>query len=334
MKPDPMKPDYVLIVGQGRSGTNWLLDLLDLSSQTYCRNEANKLTPSPLTQLPSATVRTALGAEFAQEWDNAITAASMRMGERDRLNLEHKFYKHQPRLPGGLFLVSGKRRRQWLSVLNPELSQSDWAVPNWLLDLQKLKQALPVFKLNQVPGWASWVLQNRPEVLVIHIVRHPGGFLHSWKSRYSTTQEPDQVKQDNNQRLQRVAELDADWRPLVDHVNAMTIDESELWYWRYTSETIDSVGAGRSNYMRIIYEDLVSDPVVVTKLLYQKCQLPWTDEIEQKVVQGSSQSSSIASTWQSKLSAEQLDAIKRVVDGSFVCHWWENYDHLRLLSVV
>jgi hypothetical protein len=329
-----MRPDYVLIVGQGRSGTNWLLDLLDLSTQTYCRNEANKLPPSPLTELPSATVRNTLEPEFAQAWDSAIAAAAMRMGDRDRLNLEHKFYIHQPRVPGGLFLLAGRQRRQWLTSLNPEFRQLDWAVPSWLLDLQKLKQALPVFKLNQVPGWASWVLQNRPNVLVIHIVRHPGGFLHSWKSRYSKTQDPEQLKQDNHQRLHRVAEFDTHWRSLLNHIDTMTVDESELWYWRYTSETIDSTGAGHSNYVRVIYEDLVSDPVAVTKLLYQKCQLPWTDEIEQKVVQGSSQSSSIASTWQSKLSADQLDAIKRVVDGSFVCHWWENYDHLRLLSVV
>jgi hypothetical protein len=328
-----MRPSYVLIVGQGRSGTNWLLDLLDLSSQTYCRNEANKLPPSPLAQLPSATVRTAFGPEFEQEWDSAIAAAAVRMGERDRSNLAHKFYMQHPHPPGGLFLMAGKRRRQLLSLLNPEFRQLDWAAPSWLLDLQKLKQAIAVFKLNQVPGWASWVLQNRPEVLVIHIVRHPGGFLHSWESRYSKTQEPEQLRQENNQRLHRVAEFDSPWRPLINHVDAMSIDESELWYWRYTSETIDAVGSGRANYVRVIYEDLVSDPVAVTKLLYQKCQLPWTEAIEQQVVRGSSQSSSIASTWQSKLSSEQLDAIKRVVEGSFICQWWENYDHLRLFSL-
>jgi hypothetical protein len=330
-----MKPGYVLIVGQGRSGTNWLLDLLDLSPQTYCRNEANKLPPSPLAQLPSGTVCTPFSSEFGQDWDRAIAAAAMRMGERDRLNLEHKFYIHQPHLPGGLFLMAGKRRRQWLSLINRELNQSDWTVPAWLLDLQKLKEATTVFKLNQVPAWARWVLQNRPEVMVIHIVRHPGGFLHSWKSRYSTTLEPEQLRQDNNQRLHRIAAADPDshWRSAFGDVETMTIDESELWYWRYTSETIDSVGAGCPNYVRVIYEDLVSNPAAVTKLLYQKCQLPWTDAIEQKVVQESSQSSSIASTWQSKLSSEQLEAIKRVVDGSFICHWWENYDHLRLLSI-
>ena len=39
---------YVLIAGQGRSGTNWLLQILDLSSQTHCRNEPNDCIGSAL----------------------------------------------------------------------------------------------------------------------------------------------------------------------------------------------------------------------------------------------------------------------------------------------
>ena len=46
-----MRPEYALIVGQGRSGTSWLLDLFDLSPQTFCRNEPYGINGSPLANL-------------------------------------------------------------------------------------------------------------------------------------------------------------------------------------------------------------------------------------------------------------------------------------------
>ncbi|MEQ9482329.1 hypothetical protein [Coleofasciculus sp. F4-SAH-05] len=156
-----MKPDYILIVGQGRSGTNWLLDLLDLSSETHCRNEGDQLATSPLAQLPSPKVRKPLGDRFGQQW-----------GER------------------------------------------------------------------------------------------------------------------------------------FGEVEAMTVDESELWYWCYASETIHSVGEGRSNYVRVIYEDLSTDSLEITKHLYQKCHLPWTKEIEAEVAKSASRANKIATAWYKKLEPE------------------------------
>jgi len=35
------------------------------------------------------------------------------------------------------------------------------------------------------------VLVNRPQTAVLHIVRHPGGFLNSWRNRYlANTSDP------------------------------------------------------------------------------------------------------------------------------------------------
>ena len=79
-----MQPDYILIVGQARSGTNWLLDLLDLSPYTHCRNEADKLENSPFAQLPSPVVRQPLDENFGQQWDQAIAITASRLGERSR----------------------------------------------------------------------------------------------------------------------------------------------------------------------------------------------------------------------------------------------------------
>jgi len=42
--------DYAVIVGHGRSGTNWLHKLFDLSEETYCRNEPHELSDSPISR--------------------------------------------------------------------------------------------------------------------------------------------------------------------------------------------------------------------------------------------------------------------------------------------
>jgi len=42
---------YALVSGHGRSGTNWLLELLDLSPQTFRRSEPRGVETSPLRKL-------------------------------------------------------------------------------------------------------------------------------------------------------------------------------------------------------------------------------------------------------------------------------------------
>ena len=323
-KDEATEPDYILIVGQGRSGTNWLLDLLDLSPKTHCRNEADELVTSPLAQLPSPTVRQSQDDSFRQQWDQAIASASLRMGERDRIGTRPKFHLYEPmRRLGGATVLSKRRLRQPLSLVMPSLRQPDWPVPWWFANPYVLRQASVVLKLNQVPAWAEWVLLNRPSALVIHIVRHPGGFLNSWQNRYLASQDSATVKSANEERLRQVAESDARWARLFPEVGAMSIEESELWYWRYATEIIHSAGQGRPNYVPVLYENLVADPLKITKHLYEKCNLPWTAAIEREVSNSASHSNSVATAWYEKLLPEQIEIVKRVLAGSLMSQCWD-----------
>ncbi|MGF1482404.1 MAG: sulfotransferase [Cyanophyceae cyanobacterium] len=315
--------DDILIVGQGRSGTNWLLDLLDISPRTHCRNEPDKLSSSPLAKLPSPVTKQPLGEDFAKRWEQALTLTSLSMGERDRIGVHPKFHLYEPvRRLGGGYLISKSRLRQLFALIMPGWGQSEWIAPRWLANPSALRQAATVLKLNQVPGWAEWVLLNQPEILVIHIVRHPGGFLNSWQNRYLKTQEPEAVEQANQERLRQVAQREPQWAALFKDIGDMSVEESELWYWRYAAETIHAAGEGQSNYLRIIYENLVADPLTVVRNLYEKCCLPWTEDIEKQVFQSSSGSNSIATAWSEKLQSEQVALVKRILHGSSMQDWW------------
>ena len=78
-----MEEDLVLIVGHGRSGTNWLLEMLDLSSRTHCRNEPNVIRDSPLTAIHAELIDPSNDAELDEHWDSAVAWAAERQGERD-----------------------------------------------------------------------------------------------------------------------------------------------------------------------------------------------------------------------------------------------------------
>jgi Sulfotransferase family len=321
---DRFRPDYATIVGQGRSGTNWLLDLLDLSPQTHCRNEANELAASLLAKLPSPTVRSHFEKDFGERWDRAIALSAVRLGMRDRIGAHPKDHLYEPvRQLGGATLLSKRKFRQLLSLTAPNLGESEWPVPGWLATRKNLEQAFLVLKLNQVPAWAEWLLLNRPKALVVHIVRHPGGFLHSWRNRYLAACDPEAVKKANYERLQQIVNSDSGWGDRFGNLEAMSVAEMELWYWCYATETIHKAGYKRDNYLEIVYENLVRAPLETAQQLYEKCHLPWTVEIEKKVTQSASGSNAIATAWRNKLTPKTIHLVERIVNNSLMSQWWE-----------
>jgi len=322
---DGIRKNYILIVGQGRSGTNWLLDLLNLSLNTYCRNEANEIENAPLAKLLESGMAKTLDESFGNRWDEAIAAETLLMSDRDRLGLTPKFYlRESVRKLGGTALLSKKKIRKILSVFQPNLKNNAWLVPAWLANPEKLKQALTVFKLNQVPAYAEWVLKNRPDTLVIHIVRHPGGFLNSWEKRYLALKNKEAVKQANEERLKTIVLHNLEWAKIFGNIETMTVDESELWYWLYANEIIYNAGNGSANYLLIVYEDLVNNTLEVIQQLYEKCQLAWTPEIEGEINKSTSKSGKIATAWQKKLSEEQIKLVEKVLARSLMSQWWDN----------
>jgi hypothetical protein len=154
-------------------------------------------------------------------------------------------------------------------------------------------------------------------------VRHPGGFLNSWQQRYLTQRDRDTVTSANERRLRAIAETDAQWAERFGDIAAMTVEESELWYWRYANEVIYRAGQNSSNYLRIIYEELAANPLVVTQRIYEQCHLPWTQVIETEVFKVAVPAQSIAKAWYAKLSTSQIDLINRVLSGSLMSQWWE-----------
>ena len=313
-------PKYVLIAGHGRSGTNWLLDLLDLSPRTHCRSEANALEGSALAKVPRGWVS---GVDIAGTWDEAVLATSRSFGARDRLPATRKDHlRGFAQQLGPVRVMQSARSRRALAPLFPRLRGQEWLIPGWIAPESSMSRALPVLKINQMPGWMAWVLAHRPEARVLHIVRHPGGFINSHLTRYVAKGDGEAIARENRKRLAMIAAKSPTWAGRFGDIEALSLIESELWFWRYSSEVTHEAGLGNPNYQRVIYEDLTQDPVGVAKSVFEGCGLPWDDEIERRVRQSSAESRSIATNWRTRSTAEQVEAIDSVLDGSFLREWW------------
>ena len=315
---------HVIIVGEGRSGTSWLLDLVNSSRRTHCRNEPETiLESSPIARLPSPVVLTdAAAAELERDWDAALRWTATRMGRRDLPIPGPKDHVYELGRRLGLARTVNSLPRRYLAKLLPSLRPSEWRIPFWVGSEAALGRAVVIFKMLQVPAWAAWVLARRPETNVVHIVRHPGGFLNSWRNRHLGVHDPDDVLRANRDRLDAIRTAHPEWAERFGDIDAMAVGESELWYWRYATETIHAAGAGKPQYHRVLYENLAADPVATGRPIFDFCGLEWDDRIARRVRSRSTESASIAAAWRTKLPQEELAHVDRVLAGSPMQRWW------------
>lgn len=329
----PLMQHYALIVGHGRSGTNWLLDIFDASPFTFCRNEPNEVTKSPCQKLKSIWQVEETMEDMDRSWDSIAALMGQRMGERDHRIENPKVFVHplSQRL-GVTSLPARPRVRAALRVILPSMRAGQWPMPWWVGRQSTLQKAYALLKINQAARVASWVLANRPNVPVIHIVRHPSGRLNSWLNRFLEKKEEAQIDQRNKARLQEVLSVSPEWADRFGDIDAMSIAESETWFWRYVTESIHQAGKGLSHYKLVIYEDLALRPLAVARQVYDFCGLPFTEEVEAIILQGMGESvwgkiqgtsATVAQAWRSKLTADEIATVNKVLDGSLMETWWQ-----------
>lgn len=320
-----MTKSYAMICSSGRSGSNWLLDILDLSAWTLSRSEPDEAASElAFARILSAKELVGHGDDLLESmWDEVVAEASMSLGPRDHVMPRHKRYvRTWAKWSGADLLMRKHRLRRGLSLILPSIRGDEWRLPGWLVDQAYLAASVPIFKINNAPGWGVWALRHRPEARIVHLVRHPSGFLNSWVKRYLNANDSQQVLQANRARLQSVANVDATWGRLFGDIEAMPLEETELWYWRYANESLYVEGKGRESYLMIPFEQLAHEPLESAKQAFGFCGLTWSDQIERHVVEMSRRSPQIAKAWQSHLSAEQIAIVERVLDGSPLAEAW------------
>lgn len=327
------KYSSILVTGNGRSGTNWVLDILNMSPSTHCRNEPHRISSSPFHILTQFCETLDGKPDIADIWDEAAAWTACRFGERDPYVATQK--KHLYPLSRSLELSNlllKLRKHQLARVLVPNIGQAEWLMPWWMGNNRKLQDASAVFKIiNTDPRNITWLLANRPNVPIIHMVRHPGGRLNSWLTRFLPTQDERTILNRNRMRLEVIQQIDKEWAKNFSDIGSMTLIETEVWLWRYFNEKVYQIGQTYQQYICIIYEEITQDPLGYAEKIYDFCNLSIDQKtreiIEDRLGQSvwgklSGTSQSIAEAWKTNLSSDIIDIINRVLDDSLMKDWW------------
>ena len=322
--------DYCLLLGQGRSGTNYLLHLLNQSPHTHCRNEPDELEDSALHRLTPFRFFVDDPDEMEARYDEAIRGAALTVGPRDHIVQFGKTWLYRGSCrPGYFYLRNRYRVAHKLFRRGRAMDGRETPFPRWMTSPARLERAHHVFKLNSAVGIAGWVFENRPDIKAVHIVRHPGGFTKSWLNRWVKSElNRDPARAAHfarvaRERLELLAAHDEVWARRMGDLDAMDFVEVELWWWRFCSERTWEAGHGRPGYHRVIYERLTEDPAAVARGVYDFCGLPWSDWLASRVTSISSKSRKIAAAWKDELDVDVVAIIERVLADSPLAAWWE-----------
>ena len=317
--------EHVVIFGHGRSGTTWLQALMNMSPDTHARNAIHQISGTPLAEWPKS-VRPADEQAFLNAWRCAVDHASARVSELDPLpNRPKTFLRDWADYTRAYSHFMDKPLlRRMLSYFEPAFREHplEFRPPRWLVRPRSFATVTLVLKFVQVPNWADQVLRKCPEARVVHIVRHPGGYLSSWARRWLAGQAADQVREANRERLEAVGHVHPDWAQRWGDPAAMSVEESELWYWRYAAEQIHGAGEGRDHYLPITFEALAAEPVEMTRRLYAFSGLPWRGELEPRIKALCADSERIANQWRDRLGDSDVALIDSILEDSPLRSWW------------
>lgn len=319
-----------IILGHGRSGTNWLLEIFDKSLDTFCANERNELSRSIMSQLPDLSIDHGQFEGLEGGCAEILQDTKSRFGERDSANPDKSYLDKGLMGQIANFIRRKKRLRHTLSFLDASFTEEEWPVPLRITRRPAFQSAIPILKINQAPALANWVLASHPETIVIHIVRHPGGMLNSWRNRYYASRDSDLVRAASRIRLSTVLSMARWLHPATkDGINKClssprpSAEELELWYWRYSNEAIMECASGKESYSRVIYEDLVEDPVRVAQPLFEIVGLDFTDRIYSDLIKGADRSQNISNRWQEKLPDNEIRMTDQILTGSPLEGLWK-----------
>lgn len=328
---------YAIIAGNGRSGTNWLLTMVDASPLTHCRNEPHGIATSPYHQLPAPPLDADNYELMSSQWDGFAEWTANTMGERDHRISHPKRHVHRWSQNIGLaYLPARPKVQRFFRPMIPALQRGEWSMPFWVGDAKRLKEAIAVFKLTDMKAWtADWVFQHRSHIPVVHIIRHPGGQLNSGLKRFFTTLPSHEQEKERllyQGYLKQGVALHPEWTEIVGDIDSMSLVEAVAWFWRYNNEMIFLAGKDRPNYLKVIYEELVQDPLACARQVYDFYKLPWTPDVEKIIGKGLTTSVwgkldksplAVANAWKSKLAPQYQEVAQKVLESSSVMKgWW------------
>lgn len=281
----PVGPSpLIVIAGKGRSGSNRLLDILDASSRTVCRNEVNSIAGGEFNQIGSKLFADNFDDARKAQLQTAIDNAKKRRSGGDRFTQADKAFLTWLG-KNALSPMSKSALRRRLHSLGLMHRPTEWEVPTAFVNTQKLSEASLVLKLNSSPIWTAEIAHKDPRSRIVHNIRNPYDFLQSWYNRFIVGKgrgfRPFEKRiADVPRILEYFGREDAD---RLMHSETENLVEVELWRWRYANELFLELSSLEEQYLRVTYDEVENDRMATAENLYRFAGLPFDRAAEARV---------------------------------------------------
>jgi hypothetical protein len=185
-----------------------------------------------------------------------------------------------------------------------------------------MRAAVTVLKLNLAPQLTTWALLNDPTTRVVHLIRHPGAVLHSWRKRLLSVSDREMVTRDNRDRLRFVAEQEPSWRHRFGSIERMSAEEAELWYWCYLNEAIHEIGVNRPSYTVVFDEDIARDAPAAVSAAMQRCSLTVSPAMMNAMTDVAGEWRDQLCDWRQLLDSDHVALVDRILADSSLRQCW------------
>lgn len=309
-----------LLLSQGRSGSKFLLRLINQSTETFCRNEPDRLANGELAWWRDDAAWDE--ADVGSGWDASIAAAASRFGTLDSPLVGSKDW-----LAGHARPFASSYLRAWRAIARRGgAPDRERRLPAWMANRERKARALHCFKVNALPRVACWMLEERSATPLVHVVRHPGGYLSSWSRRYANARDPETLRASNLARLEALAARSSEWRGRLGELRDRTAVEAELMYWAYCNEVVFRAGRSLPSYQLVVYEELVTDPSAVCERVFAHLGLSYDEARVLRGARPADEARRIASAWRSELDAGTRSLVERVLSQGALAGVWGSRD--------
>ncbi|WGV15921.1 sulfotransferase domain-containing protein [Fuscovulum ytuae] len=245
----------VIVFSSGRSGSNRILDIADLASETHCRNEPNEYCQSfsPMRNLVSTASQ-----GNAEALIQSMSAAIQCYGIRDRFKTNPKRFL-KPFI-GVVYRHTCAHRSLREIVLN--IKTPEWNIPLEVFRKDWNETVVPVFKISASLATAEQVAATPPEVKIIHNLRKPSAMLQSWWNRYCLEFRGgnlDFLEAEINSHLEKWGKARYASFENKGLTQLERVIRANLFAWRLANEAVYNARKHSSSYIITDYDEVTRD---------------------------------------------------------------------------
>lgn len=303
--------EQILVAGLPRSGTTWLAKVVDSSPKVLYIHEPDSWKRIPCVPFCTDSDDNIFWYQYSNEYVRNIEKQAL--------------LRHCSKRP--IFRKAGWPTYHFRCRFPIHLIEERLGIPVGRSQLRAPLDFKICWKSIESVGRLGLLNQSPSIKRIVHLVRHPCGFIASVRRGEKTKKFSSTVNMSNDMGIFSTLQQTSIGRELG--LSLQTLAESSrierlAWYWTILNSKAWRELSDSSKAIFLSYDSFCKSPTSSAKRLFQNLQLNWNDQTEQFVQKSSHTANkgyysvsrdaiSASQAWQSELSNAEKSQIERIV---------------------